>query len=85
MDRRFRCSIYVDIFIPPVCKHCGESSKFWDIPPGCSNLGGHELCNIEDDRSKAREEVEDINNGIPNSYVGGVATMDEIINGKANI
>ena len=60
MARKFRCSIYVDIFI--------------DNP-----------IELEIDRDEARRQAEEIRDSIPNSYVGGVATMDEILLNKVEI
>jgi hypothetical protein len=58
--------------------------KYWD-DEACSDPKDHELCSLEDDRAKAHKEVREINNGIPNSYVGNVATMDEILSGKISL
>lgn len=84
MARKFRCSIYVDIFIEESCKHCGEVPRWWD-EFACTNPSGHELAELEDDRKTARKEVEEINNDIPNSYVGDVATMDELLLNRVTI
>jgi len=46
--RRFRASIYVDVWVP-------------------------ETDNLEDDRAKATEQVNEFQDKIPNSYIGGVA------------
>lgn len=58
--RKFRCSIYVDIFI--------------DDP-----------AYTEADREAARKIIEDLSSNIPNSYVGGVATMEELMDNKVEI
>lgn len=46
-DRRFRASIYVDVFVP-------------------------ETDDLEHDRELAKKEVEEIQENIPNSYIGGI-------------
>ena len=60
MSRRFRCSIYVDIFL--------DKPQF-----------------NEHDREYAMKKAEELRENIPNSYVGGAATMDEILLNKVEI
>lgn len=49
-DRRFRASIYVDVFVP-------------------------ETDDLEHDREMAKLEVEEYQEQIPNSYIGGVGYL----------
>ena len=48
--RRFRASIYVDVFVP-------------------------ETDDLEHDRELAKKEVEEIQENIPNSYIGGIGYL----------
>ncbi len=84
MAHKFRASIYIDIFIEEQCKYCGEVPYWWNDFK-CTNPAGHELAGLENLRKKAQDEVEEIGNNIPNSYIGGVATMDEILSDKVKI
>lgn len=49
-DRRFRSSIYVDVFVP-------------------------QSDDLEYDREVAKQQVEEIQENIPNSYIGGIAYL----------
>jgi hypothetical protein len=84
MAHKFRCSIYIDIFVQEHCKHCKEVPKWWDEFK-CTNPTGHEMATLEDNHKVAQAEIEDISSKLPNSYVGGVATMDEILLNKVEI
>lgn len=67
--QKFRASVYIDVWIDPE-----KETDDADAMP--------ELKSMDEMRAEAEAEVEEMITLIPNKYIGGVATMSELMGGK---